>query len=128
MPADPKKIPDECFLLRRITPNQVVPDKNLGNGRRRLSSGAFRDRNLSTDAECLLHEARHDWTFTLKQYPNFYLVRFSAGLARNHRQAVEHKPLENNEFHAEVIGSKSNPVCNALRDAAEWVKKPDDVD
>jgi hypothetical protein len=128
MPINPKKIPDECSLLRRVTPSQIVPDQNLGQGKRRLSSGAFRARDLSTDAECLLQEAGHDWTYTLRQYPEFYLVRFSAAFARGNNQVVEHRPLDDNEFHTEVVGSKSDPVCNAFRMAAEWVKKPDDVD
>jgi hypothetical protein len=128
MPVDPKIISDECSLLRRVTPSQIVPDKNLGEGKRRLSSGAFRERHLSVDAECLLREAGYDWTYTLRQHPGFFLVRFSAGFARSNGQKVEHKPVEGNDFHTEVVGSKSNPICNALREAAEWVKKPDDVD
>jgi hypothetical protein len=125
MPADVENIPDSCGLLRRVTPSQIVPDKNLG--RRRLSSGAFRDRRLSVDAECLLAAAGLDWSFSLRQHPHFFLVRVTAGLARSRGQVVEHTPLADNPHHAEVVGAKSGSVCDALRDAAEWVRKPDDV-
>jgi hypothetical protein len=118
-------IPDNCGLLRRVTPSQIIPDKNLG--RRRLSSGAFRDRRLSVDAECLLAAAGLDCSFSLSQHPNFFLVRFNAGFARSLGQVVEHTPQADNPYHAEVVGQKSGSVCHALRDAAEWVRKPSDV-
>jgi hypothetical protein len=125
MPADKKDIPDECGLLRRVTPSQVVLDNNLG--RRRLSSGAFRDRQLSVDAECLLLNAGLDWTFSLKNYRQFFLVRILAVDARQNAQVVEHRPVPDNDFHTEIIGRKTGTICNALRLVAEWIKKPDDV-
>lgn len=125
MPADIADISDDCGLLRRVTPNQIVHDDNLGH--RRLSSGAFRDRQLSVDAECLLEAAGLDWQFSLRDHPEFFLVRFTAGFARRQRQQVAHRPIKGNDYHAEVSGSKSNPICNEFRTAAAWVKKPDDV-
>jgi hypothetical protein len=125
MPAEIKEIPDDSGLLRRVTPNQIVPDKNLG--KRRLSSGAFRDRQLSVDAECLLNAAGLDWTFSLRDHPNFFLVRLTAGFARGHKQQVNHSPQADNDYHAEVVGPKSESICRALRDGADWVKKPSDV-
>jgi hypothetical protein len=107
MPADRKDIPDDCGLLRRITPNQIVPDKNLG--KRRLSSGAFRDRQLSVDAECLLLNEGLDWTFSLRNYPQFFLVRILAADARQQAQVVEHCPLPDNDFHTEIVGQ--NGTC-----------------
>ena len=125
MPSDVKPIPDECGLLRRITPNQIIHDANLG--RRRLSSGAFRDQQLSVDAECLLEIAGLDWNFSLRDYPQFFLIRIRAGQARRHGQSVDHRPLESNEFHTEVIGRKSDSVRRDFVASAEWVKKPADV-
>src|SRR5438876_12140928 len=107
MPAEQKQIPDSCGLLRRITPNQVVPDKN--SGRRRLSSGAFRDRELSTDAECLLLAEGKDASFSLRNHPSFFLVRIRAGFARENGQQVQHLPEADNYFHTEVLGSKPQP-------------------
>jgi hypothetical protein len=119
MPAE--DIPDNCGLLRRVTPSQIVPDKNLG--RRRLSSGAFRNLRLSVDAECLLVAAGLDYSFSLRQHPNFFLVRLNAGFARGLGQMVEHTPQVDNLYHAEIVGQKSGSVCDAFRDAAEWVKE-----
>jgi hypothetical protein len=125
MPADNSDIADDCGLLRRVTPNQIVPDDNVGG--RRLSSGAFRDRALSVDAECLLNADGLDWQFSLRDHPDFFLVRIKAGLARQHQQTVQHRKVPDNDYHAEVSGRKSDPICNELRKAAEWVKKPNGV-
>lgn len=132
MPAEePVEISDECELLRRINPIHIVPDGNTG--RRRLSSGAFRDRAMSVDAECLIEAAGLDWSYALRGYVNFFLVRFSAAFARRQQQAVDHVPLDatpthpGNPFHAEVSGRKSEPICNSFRTNARWVVAPSDV-
>lgn len=125
MQDDIKLIPDECGLLRRIPPSQIVHDANVG--KRRLSSGAFRAKQLSADAECLLAAVGLDWKYSLLKHSSFFLIRLNAGFARQHSQTVQHAPLPDNPFHAEVVGRKSDPICTAFRNAAEWVKKPIDV-
>ena len=125
MPVEPQPIPDSCDLLRRVSPIHIVPDANTG--RRRLSSGAFRDKGMSVDAECLLAESGLDWRYSTRGYGNHYLLRFSAGFARREQQTVEHKPNDGNPFHAEVIGRKSQPICNAFRVEARWVVAPPGV-
>jgi hypothetical protein len=115
-------IPDDCNLLRRINPVHIVPDANTG--RRRLSSGAFRDRQMSVDAECLLAADGLDWRFTMNGHGNCFLVRFTAGFARQQQQLVEHKPLVDNPYHTEITGRKSAPICNAFRDVVTWVVAP----
>jgi hypothetical protein len=130
MPAEPRQeIADDCGLLRRINPIHLILDRNTGQ--RRLSSGAFRAREMSVDAECLMPARGEDYRFSLRGYANFYLVRFFAGFARQQSQTVEHRPIENqaepaknNPFHTEVIGRKSDPICNAFRANAEWVVGP----
>jgi hypothetical protein len=122
MPVEPRTISDNCELLRRINPIHIVPDSNTG--RRRLSSGAFRDKNMSVDAECLLAESGLDWRSSTRGYGNQYLVRFSAGFARRQQQAVEHKPNDGNAFHTEVIGRKPQLICNAFRLEVHWVVAP----
>jgi hypothetical protein len=82
---------------------------------------------MSVDAEALLNAAGLDWTYSLRKYPDFFLVRITAGFARQQAQTVVHTPQTDNEYHAEVVGQKSKPICSAFRDAAEWVKKPHDV-
>jgi hypothetical protein len=82
---------------------------------------------MSVDAECLLTAAGLTWHFSLAGHGSHFLVRFRAGFARQQMQTVEHRPMPDNDFHAEVVGRKSNPICTAFRDAAEWVKKPTDI-
>lgn len=125
MPDDTIKIPDASGLLRRVHPEQIVQDKNLGH--RRLSSGAFRAKQMSVDVEPMLTAAGLDWTFTLRGYEQFFLVRFKAQFVRAYGQSVEHKPIRGNPCHAEVIGPKPKSVRDAFRDAAEWIKKPADI-
>jgi hypothetical protein len=124
-PVEPLAIPDDCKLLRRVHPDHVVPDGNTG--KRRLSSGAFRDKEMSVDAGCLLERFGLDPLFSLRGSQHF-LVEFTAGFARGHEQTVQHKPQDDNPVHSEVLGRKSAPVCNAFRDNAAWVKKPAGVE
>ena len=113
-------IPNEAMLLRRIHPDQVVEDRNTGQPR--VSSGAFKDPELSVDVEPILTALGLDWTFSLRNHPGHSLVRFAAGIARENGQAVVHDPIPGeNEAHAEVRGKKSTGIANRLRDASEAV-------
>lgn len=124
--ADNKdKIPNDAHLLRRIHPTQIV----LGhNGRRRLSSAPFRHQKMSVDVEQILVAAGQSWHFSLRNHPEYSLVRLGADVVRALNQIIEHVPQPDNDAHAEVIGKKTGAIANAFRDAAEWVKKPDDAD
>jgi hypothetical protein len=127
MPDDLEKIPDSAGLLRRVHPDHIVPDHNTG--RQRLSSGAFSDPRMSVDVEPMLMAKGLDWRFSIADpYTEYSLVRLNAGVVRAHGQTIEHAPLPTNDCHAEVVGKKSGAVRKALRIAAEWVKKPIDVD
>ncbi len=125
MPDDKDKIPDTSTLLRRVHPNHVVPDKNTG--KRRLSSGAFKDPEMSADVETMLLADGLDWNFSLKDHPEYWLVRLAAGLARQHGQIIEHRPEADNPYHAEILGPKGAKVRDAFRDNCEWVKAPPDI-
>jgi hypothetical protein len=98
-------IGNDAGLLRRIHPSQVVPDGNAGSAMR-PSSAAFKDPNLSVDAEPMLIALGLDWKFSLKDNPAYSLVRFPAGAAREKGLAVIHKPIEENDAHTEVVGKK----------------------
>jgi hypothetical protein len=126
MPDDRDLIPDHSGLLRRIHPKFVTPDYNTG--RKRLSSGAFRDSNMSVDVESMLTTDGRDWTFSLRNWPSHFLVRLQAGFTRAQQQSIEHKPQADNPYHAEVVGRKSGAICDAFRREARWVKKPQDAD
>ncbi|WP_238507592.1 hypothetical protein [Methylorubrum extorquens] len=115
-----KAIDDAAALLRRIRPDQVVMDKNTGQWR--PSSAAFKDPNLSVDAEPFLAEDGHDYHWSLKDYPGYSLVSFTAGHARSKQQSVAHTPIpDTNPYHAEVIGKKTPSTSNHLRDGSTWV-------
>lgn len=127
MADDKAKIPDANRLLRRIHPNQLVANKRAP-GRRRLSSVAFKDRELSVDVEEMLNSAGRDWTFTLGDRPGHALVRFTAGFARQQQEIVQHDPIPDNDAHALVIGEKTGDIKDAFKENCEWVSKPADVD
>jgi hypothetical protein len=117
--VDDRSIADDACLLRRIRPEQVVPDKNLGN--RRPSSAAFKDPEMSVDAEPILNTNGLDWRSTLKGYQGYSLVNVKASYARAKALAVVHKPLIDNPAHTEVIGRKTQGIANHLRANATWV-------
>src|SRR5689334_22896980 len=103
--VDDGSIPDGACLLRRIRPDQIVDDANLGQ--RRPSSAAFKDPDLSVDAEPILQANGLDWKFSLQGYPGFSLVNIDAKHARAKALAVIHKPLGGNPSHTEVVGKKT---------------------
>src|SRR6266404_7754429 len=92
-------IDDDSSLLRRVHPSQIVRDMA---GQPRVSSGAFKDVDMSVDVEELLAGAGLDWHFSLKDHPHHSLVRLPASAARSNGQTVLHVPLADNPAHAEV--------------------------
>jgi hypothetical protein len=111
-------IPDEAPLLRRVHPLQIVPDDS---GQQHVSTAAFTDPEMSVDAEPILSEEGLDWHFSLKDHPGHSLVRFTASIAREVGQKVEHKPIPGNRAHTVVIGKKTNLVKKSIRRSCEWV-------
>jgi len=119
-PIDDGTIHDEDWLLRRIHPQQVVMDSNKGYYR--PSSAAFRDPELSVDAEPFLHSQGLDWKFCILKYPTYSLVRFMAKAARELQLPVVPDPLPDNTSHALVLGKKTKGKANKLRDSSSWVQ------
>jgi len=117
--VDDGSIADDAGLLRRIRPDQIVDDKN--SGEKRASSAAFKDPEMSVDAEPILQANGFNWKFCLRNYVGFSLVRFQAGAARAKQLAVVHKPEADNPGHTEVIGKKTHGIANHLRSVSEWV-------
>ena len=117
--VDDGSIENGAGLLRRIHPKQIVDDQN--QGKKRPSSAAFLDFELSVDTEPLLRAEGLDWNFSLKGYAGHSLVRFPAGAARAKQLAVVHKPEFDNKAHTEVIGKKTRAIANHLRDESGWV-------
>jgi hypothetical protein len=128
MPGDEDdgSVPQDAGLLRRIHPDHVVADENTGQSR--PSSAAFRDSEMSVDAEPVLTANGRDWHFTLQGYPQYSLVRFRASIAREKGLAVVPKPLPTNSAHTIVRGNKTRSISHHLRDNAEWVHLEGNVD
>jgi hypothetical protein len=123
--VDDGSIANDACLLRRIRPDQVVDDENLGT--RRPSSAAFKDPDLSVDAEPILKANGLDWKFSLQDYPGYSLANVEARHARDKSLAVIPKPLKNNPVlkdnpaHTEVVGKKTQGVARHLAANATWV-------
>jgi hypothetical protein len=117
--VDDGAIADDAGLLRRIRPDQIIDDQNLRA--RRPSSAAFKDPEMSVDAEPILHRHGLDWTFSLQGHSGYSLVRISAGAARAKALAVVCKPEPGNPAHTEVIGKKTQSIANHLVAASTWV-------
>jgi hypothetical protein len=117
--VDDGSIADDAGLLRRIRPDQIVDDKNVGI--RRPSSAAFKDPAMSVDAEPILHRQGLDWRFSLRAHSGYSLIRFTAGAARARALAVVHKPEPDNAAHTEVTGKKTQGIANHLVAASTWV-------
>jgi hypothetical protein len=116
--VDDGSIANDHDLLRRVRPEQVVDDENLGL--RRPSSAVFKDPELSADSEHILLQNGSDWSFSLQGYNGYSLARFKAGAARQHGLPVIHIPLQGNSAHVEVHGKKTQGVANSLIAACWW--------
>jgi hypothetical protein len=116
--VDDGSIADDAGLLRRIRPDQIVDDANLGS--RRPSSAAFKDHDLSVDAEPILASNGLDWKFSIKDHPGYSLARFEAKSARAKTLSVVPKPLVDNPAHTEVIGKKSQAIAKHLVAQSMW--------
>ncbi|MGA8654223.1 MAG: hypothetical protein WB677_27010, partial [Xanthobacteraceae bacterium] len=90
--VDNRSIKDDACLLRRIRADQIVDDENAGG--RRPSSAAFKDPEMSVDAEPILVAGGLDWHSCLKGYEGFSLVNIDAVHARAKGLAVVHKPIK----------------------------------
>ena len=117
--GDDGVIDGDAGLLRRIHPKQLVPDQNSGG--RRPSSAAFKDPELSVDAEPILEEDGLNWNFSLNGYEGYSLVRFLADAARQRYLPVVHDPVFDNRAHTLVCGKKTNSIAKGLSNESEWV-------
>jgi hypothetical protein len=118
-PANVRTIDDGAALLCRIHPRQIIFDKNIGA--KRPSSAAFKDPEMSVDVEPILSDNGLDWRFSLRNHPDYSLVRFLAGEATSKGLSVVHKPEKDNVAHAEVLGKKTSAIAKHLATVSVWV-------
>jgi hypothetical protein len=116
--VDDGSIADYFDLLRRVRPDQIVDDQNRGE--RRPSSAAFKDPEMSVDAEQILQQNGLNFAFSLRNNLGFSLARFKAGVARANNLPVISKPESDNPAHAEVHGKKTRGIANNLVAACTW--------
>jgi len=121
---DDPAITNEDRLFRRIHLTQLVKDDDTGLAR--VSSGAFRDRELSINIESILKSEGKTSEACLQNHLAHKLVSITAGAARQHHQVVCHDPLPHDRSHGLIFGSKNNRrIPDGLRDSAAWVIPPE---
>jgi hypothetical protein len=107
-------------LFRRVHVSLLVRDDDTGLAR--VSSGAFKDRDLSVHIESALSETGRLPESCLHNCNAHKLVSITSANAREFNQAVCRDPLPNDHSHGLVYGSKnSRRVYEGLRAAAKWV-------
>ncbi len=118
---DDLTIINEERLFRRVTLHQIVKDEDTGYAR--ISSGAFKDKELSINIESILLGGGETVDACLHKHQGFKLVSFTAGQARQLQQIICPDPEPpDNMSHGLVCGSKnSRRVYEGLRDSAQWV-------
>jgi hypothetical protein len=118
---DDPTILDQDRLFRRVHLRQIVKDDDTGQAR--VSTSAFKDRELSINIESVLLENVETAEACLRNYRTHKLVSFTAGQARTLMQTVSRDPEPpDNLSHGLVCGSKSSRrVHEGLRDFATWV-------
>lgn len=111
-------------LWRRIPnwPKRVVYDENLG--RQRPSSSNFDDHPNGTPMSVAIADGSVTACEALAEHPQFFLVGFTAGMARSLGLGVVRRPLPGQAWHGEVPGKKTGRVKNELARAAIWVVAP----
>lgn len=115
---DDKSIRDDDMLFRRIHLALIVKDENTGLAR--VSSGAFRDKELSVNIKSIIDGMGMGPETCITNHSTQKLVSFAAREARRLNQTVCRNPLPENPSHGLVCGSKSSTVLNGLVAAVDW--------
>jgi hypothetical protein len=125
--ADDPNIPSTDRIYRRVPPNWIVFDENVGA--RRPSTAAFQDSSdgsaMSVHIQTLLAQNNLEPESALAGHPSFGLVSFFAGLARELGFGIAPDPQPNDPAHGLVEGKKTEGKRKRLRAAAAWVVLPD---
>ena len=116
---DDLSIPDEERLLRRVHIQQIVRDDDTGLAR--VSSGVFRDKELSINLESALSDLGGSAESCLQASSAHKLISITAQNARQFNQSVCRDPVPDDLSQGLVYGSKSGSVRDGLRAAADWV-------
>jgi hypothetical protein len=126
--SDDHTILDTVALYRRIPPQWVVLDENLG--RVRPTSQAFQNSPNGTPMSVALSDVLFELGRTpeslLTGLEGFGLASITAGLARGCGQGIKRDPTPEEPAHALVFGKKTASVKNRFAKECQWVIQPDD--
>ena len=121
---DDPTIANEDRLFRRIPLWQLVKDDDTGLAR--ISSGAFKEEELSVDIESVLASEGRTVDTCVHDHARFKLVSITAGEARRYEQAVCRDPKPEDAAHGLILGKKSKKkIHEGLRGSARWVVPPE---
>jgi hypothetical protein len=116
---DNESIANEETLYRRISVHYLVPDEDTGFAR--VSSGAFKHRELSVNLHSVLEQNGYSPDACLSAYPLERLVSLRAEAARSCNQALCRDPLPDDLSHGLVYGNKNGKTPEKLTAASNWV-------
>jgi hypothetical protein len=119
---DDPTIAEDERLFRRIHPQQLVPDERQA-GRLRVSSGAFRDEELSIVIESTLLQTGRQPFDLLRGYSTYSLVAITAAKARAQGQKVARDPVPEEPAHGVVFGKKRK-CASVFATDVEWIVPP----
>lgn len=121
--TDDPGIPDSEVLFRALRLSWIVPGDN---GRMRVSSGAFKNEEMSVLVDSVLKAAGRTEQDALAAVPGDALCSITAGLARELGQGVIYDAEPPNDpTHGLVLGKKTQSVANRFARAAVWVIPPE---
>jgi hypothetical protein len=126
---DDDTILNEAELYRRVPPQWLVRDENLGTVR--PSSQAFQDSPngspMSVTLADVLSAAGREPSSVLSGHQGFGLVAITAGLARECQQGIMRDPTEEEPAHALVFGKKTGGVKSKFAKQSRWVVEPSET-
>jgi hypothetical protein len=131
--AETKFVPieDGDFVIRKIP--SVPHMQAVDAGGRRISKSAFSassasvdtEEGMSVNCERLLQESGLDVASFAPDFPA--LARLNVGAVRALNLSVEHRPIDGDYSHCQVLGVKEKHRKKLLR-IADFPRKPPDVD
>jgi hypothetical protein len=119
---DDPSISDTAILWRRIPPDLIVYDADLG--RRRPKSQAFTNHRDGSPMSVVIATEAGGLDAVLAGHEGYALAAFAAGLARACGQGIARDPLADNPAHAVVFGPKTTAARRRLAREAEWAVPP----
>ncbi len=120
--VDDATIAEDATLWRRVPPDWVIFDPNLG--RKRPTSQAFEDSRGSPMSAFLAQECA-ETSNLLAGHPGFLVVSLTARMAREVGLKIVRDPLAAGpRGHVLVVGKKTGKIRDTLAKSCNWVTSP----